>query len=306
MSGRLIISVVIDSYNYAAYIEKAIDSVLAQTIPHDWLEIIVVDDGSQDETARLVKAYGDLVIYHRKENGGQGSAFNRGVSLAQGEYIAFLDADDYFYPTKLAQVLKVFDSDRTVGIVFNRYDMVDEHMQKLCVQTPNLLLAGNLKSRVLMGYISGAPSSGICIRKEIVEKITIPEAPFRISADYFYLSIVPLITNVGVVETPEHAYRIHTNNLYSRKESDENKTMHMMQNAVIFAVAEKMGFSFFKGMHDLNYSPEAKTVYGRISILMKGLVWLLNHDGERRLRIRSLVKLMARFILPGQLYRRFQ
>ncbi len=301
-----IISIIIDTYNYGAYIENAINSALSQTLLEDLREIIVIDDGSIDDTSERVAAFGNKIVYHRKENGGQASAFNVGISFARGDYIAFLDADDYFYPTKLSKVLAIFKRDENIGIVFNKFDMVDEGGKVINRNMPKQLISGNIKHRVLMGYPSGSPSSGISIKKEIAQKISVPEAPFRISADYFYLNIIPLITEVGVIETSEHAYRIHNSNLYMKKADTERAKMHINQDSVILDVAEKRGLSFFKGLHDLNYSPKAKTIHGRIGIFIEGVVWLLNAEGELRLRGRSLVKLMARFILPGQIYSRFQ
>ena len=89
-------TVLIDSFNYGHFIEEAVDSVLAQDFPADQIEIIVVDDGSTDNTAERLKKYQDRIRYFYKTNGGQASAFNLGLSHAQGEFVALLDADDYF------------------------------------------------------------------------------------------------------------------------------------------------------------------------------------------------------------------
>jgi glycosyltransferase involved in cell wall biosynthesis len=95
----LTVSVVIPAYNAAAYLRDALDSALAQTRPPD--EIIVVDDGSTDDTAEMVARYGDRIRYIRQINRGVAAARNRGISEARGHWIAFLDADDLWYPPKL-------------------------------------------------------------------------------------------------------------------------------------------------------------------------------------------------------------
>lgn len=95
------VSVIIPTYNRSKLLANAIDSVLDQTF--DDLEIIVVDDGSTDETSEVVKGYGDKVNYKYLENKGMGGSYarNRGIEAASGEYIAFLDSDDFWLPEKL-------------------------------------------------------------------------------------------------------------------------------------------------------------------------------------------------------------
>jgi glycosyltransferase involved in cell wall biosynthesis len=96
------IAVVIPTYNRAGYLQTAIDSALAQTRLPD--EIVVVDDGSTDDTAAAVARYGGRVRYVRKDNGGEASARNRGVTEAASTWIAFLDSDDAWEPTALSQL----------------------------------------------------------------------------------------------------------------------------------------------------------------------------------------------------------
>ncbi len=93
------VSVVIPAYNVEKYIGRAIDSVLAQTRRPD--EIIVVDDGSTDNTADVIKSYGSKVCFIRQENAGASVARNTGIEAATGQWIAFLDADDEWLPLKL-------------------------------------------------------------------------------------------------------------------------------------------------------------------------------------------------------------
>jgi glycosyltransferase involved in cell wall biosynthesis len=92
-------SVIIAAYNSGATLSKAIDSVLAQS--YAAYEIIVVDDGSTDDTSAVVSHYGDKIRYHFQKNSGVSSARNQGVELAQGDWLTFLDADDWYYPQRL-------------------------------------------------------------------------------------------------------------------------------------------------------------------------------------------------------------
>lgn len=98
------ISVIITTYNRIHTIERAIDSVLAQTLSPD--EIILVDDGSQDETNQLIQTKYPQVKYIRQENKGVSNARNKGLSQSSGEWIAFLDSDDEWLPSKLKIQIK--------------------------------------------------------------------------------------------------------------------------------------------------------------------------------------------------------
>ena len=102
------VSVIVPLFNKAPYIERALSSVAAQTYRD--FELIVVDDGSTDEGPRIVEAFNDLPIHLiRQENAGPGAARNRGLELAQGELVAFLDADDEWLPNYLSENVRLLD-----------------------------------------------------------------------------------------------------------------------------------------------------------------------------------------------------
>lgn len=121
------ISVVIPSYNYARYVTEAVESALKQTLPP--LEVIVVDDGSMDNTQEVMKTYAGNphVRYIRQENRGLSGARNTGIRHASGCYIALLDADDRWKPDKLERQLAKFASDDGVGLVFCGKEHFNEH-----------------------------------------------------------------------------------------------------------------------------------------------------------------------------------
>lgn len=104
------VSVVIPAYNAAWCVRRALDSVLAQEYRD--FEVIVVDDGSQDDTAAILATYGAALRVVRKPNGGLSSARNAGIAAAHGEYVAFLDADDWWLPGKLSRQVALMDSRR--------------------------------------------------------------------------------------------------------------------------------------------------------------------------------------------------
>src|SRR3974390_557287 len=110
------ITVVITSYNYGRFIGESIESVLSQDYPAERREIVVVDDGSTDDTADRVRQYGSKVRYFQKPNGGQASALNLGFAEARGEIISLLDADDLFLPGKLTRVAGAFQKNPALGM----------------------------------------------------------------------------------------------------------------------------------------------------------------------------------------------
>ncbi|HEU4837332.1 MAG TPA: glycosyltransferase family A protein [Pyrinomonadaceae bacterium] len=112
-----LVSVIIPVYNYERYLAEAIESVLNQT--HRQLEVIVVDDGSTDRSGEVAKSFADRgVQYCRQVHAGIGPTRNKGVELARGEFLAFLDADDRWPLEKIERQLNAFESDQTLEMVF--------------------------------------------------------------------------------------------------------------------------------------------------------------------------------------------
>ena len=128
------ISVIIPSYNCDRYIAQAIDSALQQQ--NCEYEVIVVDDGSTDRTKEILKPYKNLIRYLRQQNQGVATARNRGIAEAQGELIAFLDADDYFLPDKLAAQAAIFAKRPNLGIVHSGWQRINHQGQKLLEVRP--------------------------------------------------------------------------------------------------------------------------------------------------------------------------
>ena len=125
MIARPVISVIVPVFNGAAFLGDAIRSVLAQN--YHPLEIIVVDDGSTDNTAEAATSFGQDITYHFQENAGPPAARNQGLSMAGGDVIAFLDADDLFVPDKFAQQLARFNRTPELDVVIGRqvYESLD-------------------------------------------------------------------------------------------------------------------------------------------------------------------------------------
>ncbi len=124
------VSVVISCYNYGHYVGSCLKSVLSQTFQD--FEIIVVDDGSIDDTCEVVQSFLDdpRITYLKQSNKGQASAKNRGIREAQGKLVAFLDADDLWEPDKLEKQVACFE-DEAVGVVYTRAIYIDSQGKDL-------------------------------------------------------------------------------------------------------------------------------------------------------------------------------
>lgn len=119
MKEAPLVSVIIPVYNYDRYLGEAIESVLSQT--HQQLEVIVVDDGSTDQSGEVARSFADRgVRYCLQVHAGIGPTRNKGVELAQGDFLAFLDADDRWPLEKLERQLRAFESDPALEMVFGQ------------------------------------------------------------------------------------------------------------------------------------------------------------------------------------------
>ncbi len=114
-----LITCVVPVFNGERYLAETIDSILAQT--HQPLEILVIDDGSTDATPTVVAGFGSRVQYVRQENVGEAAARTRGLSMAQTEFVAFIDADDLWHPEKLARQMQRLQERAKIDLCFTRF-----------------------------------------------------------------------------------------------------------------------------------------------------------------------------------------
>ena len=157
------VSVIIPTYNRAEYLPAAIESVLAQSFCD--VEIIVVDDGSTDATRSVLQPWVDTgqIRYYRQENRGVSAARNRGIALAQGEYIAFLDSDDLFAPDKLEKQAAHLDADIEIGLVHGSFRRVDMD-GNLLAERDTSRFSGNVYPEMLLDWSVLIPPSCVMLR----------------------------------------------------------------------------------------------------------------------------------------------
>ncbi|MFZ5366042.1 MAG: glycosyltransferase family 2 protein [Patescibacteria group bacterium] len=150
------ISVVTPSFNQAKFIKRTIDSVLSQKYPD--LEYIVMDGGSNDGTVEILKKYDNKIIWRSEKDKGQGDAINKGLKLAKGEILAYLNSDDTLEPGALKLVADFFVKNPKVMWVFGKCRIIDENdreVRKAITTYKNFWLKRyNYKTLLILDYIS--------------------------------------------------------------------------------------------------------------------------------------------------------
>jgi len=204
----------IDTYNYGHFVEEAVSSVLAQDFPAEEREILVVDDGSTDETPERLRKFRDAIRYLRKPNGGQASAFNFGFEHASGEVITLLDADDVWLPGKLGRLFEAFDRNPYVGMVYHRawnWNSANEISEDRVFAAVSGRVPEN-RSTLLQYAMVG--TSCLAFRRSVLrELLPIPEV-LRSQADAYLTALVIFLAPVLAVPEYLGKYRLHGTNLF--------------------------------------------------------------------------------------------
>jgi glycosyltransferase involved in cell wall biosynthesis len=154
------LSTIVPARDAEPYLGEAIESILGQTRPPD--QVIVVDDGSVDRTAEVAAGFSPGVKVLRREAGGVGAAVNSGIELANGELIAFLDADDIWLPRKLERQCSVLESDPAIDMVFG-------HVEQFI--SPDLSAEERAELRAPVGSFPGKLKGTMLVRREALERV---------------------------------------------------------------------------------------------------------------------------------------
>ena len=218
LMSRPLTSILINNYNYARFLDEAIDSALSQNYPRK--EIIVVDDGSTDNSREIISRYGDRIIPIFKENGGQASAFNAGVARCQGDILCFLDSDDFFHPDKLERVAAAFYRHGTNSrpLLVHHFLAIKSHADNdlhgdvfgRTHDSPMNLYAFAKRYRFLWNEIG--PTTSMSINRRLADRLFPISERARISADAFIACGASLVGEAYLLKEILGGYRIHGNN----------------------------------------------------------------------------------------------
>lgn len=227
MQHSILVSVIIPTYNYAHFISEAIESVLQSNFPQSEIEIIVIDDGSTDDTFNKIKIYKDKVKYHFQTNQGKAEATRAGIGNAKGKYVFNLDADDLFLPDKIQNVVKIFESDNEICHVAHpavcwNIDINTREIEKISKD----ILEHKIWGKDLLSYfytrrILFGGGSTFAARSDVLKDLNIPKAVDMWIDEYLVL----MILNQGYsyfINQPLSVWRIHGKNFSNSPPSPQS------------------------------------------------------------------------------------
>lgn len=215
------LSIIIPVYNVEKYLQRCVESVANQDIPQTDYEVILVNDGSTDSSAEICSALAgkyDNIKLVNKENGGSSSARNMGLDHAKGDYITFVDSDDYLLPDKLAAVLSVAENNKLDLCIFNFKVMSHDGSS---VNTDNPLKKGkiyNCEEASIQGYQVGSACDKLYLRK-MLESNNIRFRTDIIFGEDSYFSFQVLLKSGRIMNTDVCAYVYTANPLSVTKDT---------------------------------------------------------------------------------------
>ncbi|MGD1875415.1 MAG: glycosyltransferase family 2 protein [Mastigocoleus sp.] len=247
MNSNLLVSIIINNYNYDRFLAEAIDSALNQTYPH--IEVIVVDDGSTDNSRQIIAKYSDRIMPILQSNGKQAAAFNSGFARSQGDIIIFLDSDDYLLPEAVEEIVTVWKPN--LSKVHYRLNVVDGLGKSLGYSSPqgsSPLSEGQVWKILLEkgGYIS-TPTSGNALNRQVLNKLFPIPNEYKLTADDYLSFQIPFYGEVGAIEKPLGVYRVHDSNQWALATVSGDRfqrfVRHDLQNfALLSSKAEEFGY----------------------------------------------------------------
>jgi glycosyltransferase involved in cell wall biosynthesis len=249
-------SIVIDNYNYGRYLRQCIDSALAQTVA---TQVIVVDDASTDDSAEIVRSYGDDVVFIPfPVNRGQAAALNAGFAAATGDVVFLLDSDDWIVPSRVQRVLYEFAADRSTQAVRHDMSVVDVDGRLLSDRLYGFPITSSPARDVLR--FGRTPGSGGCMgfRKSFLRDLgPIPEHCFRIGADYYLVVAAAISGELKTISESLYVRRSHSKQITSRFGTERS----LVQDLLAISYCEAMG------------AAEVAKLLGGPHAIASGLTW---------------------------------
>lgn len=225
-----LVSVIIPAYNAELYIKEALESVLGQT--YQEFEIIVIDDGSTDNQKEIISTLmekDDRIKYFYQENSGVSIARNHGILLSKGDYLAFLDADDVWYPNNLELKVEKFESGK-FGLVHSSANIIDERSN---ITGQSIIgKEGSLLEDMLMWKETCIPGpSSVLVKKEVIEEIGDFDTNLSTAADQDFFFRVASKYSIGRVEGITWNYRLHESNMHKYIKQMEQDVLYVYNKA---------------------------------------------------------------------------
>lgn len=287
------VSVIIPTYNCAAYLGRAIDSILSQTF--DDYEIVIVDDGSTDDTTHVLDRYTSRVRYHHQSNQGLSAARNAALALAMGDLIAYLDADDVWAPQKLERQVAYLDANRECGIVHSDFAIIDEDDRILHhsynAEKARPVPAGYCVLDLLRRCHIQVPT--VVERRECLLRVGMFDGRLRVAQDYFHwMALAMAGYSVGYIPESLAMYRRRKGSLYGNQKA-------LLEDMVL-------GFDTLLSDKTLGrrFGAEARRIaQERLYESRRDLAYLERINGERRASRKRILRMILESPTRIELYR---
>lgn len=219
MPPDTLVSILINSYNYGRFLRTCIDSTLAQT--YRPVEVVVVDDGSTDDSVEIIRSYGSAITALCKANGGQASAFNAGFAAARGEILCLLDADDFFLPEKVECIVELISRHDAAEWCFHELQLVDASGGSVGATVPDQgTTLHDHRATLSRGRLKYSPSatSALSFRRDLLARILPMPESHGVTVSDNYIKAAALSLSPGVSTGRLLACRrIHGGNLYTSR-----------------------------------------------------------------------------------------
>ncbi|WP_034179712.1 MULTISPECIES: glycosyltransferase family 2 protein [Burkholderia] len=203
------LTIAICNYNHGAYLRAAIDSALAQTA--DGIRVLVIDDGSTDDSRDIIRSYGERIAAVFQENRGQVAAYNRALEHVATRYVILLDADDLLYPDAAARVLAAFAAGDFVKVHF-RLDVITREGAATGVTVPQSGVDTDCGRLLRAGWLyPSPPASGNAYLSDALRRIfPVPVTADNLhGADFYAIYGIALLGAVHMIDAPLGGYRVH-------------------------------------------------------------------------------------------------
>jgi len=222
-TSAVLVSIIVNNYNYGSYLTEAIGSALRQT--YRPVEVIVVDDGSTDNSAEVIRSFRDRIVPVFKDNGGQASALNEGFAHCHGQVVIFLDADDVLLPSAAGRSAEIFAAQPNTAKVQYRMTVIDEQGRESGIRGAAHipLQSGDLRRQeVSFPFdLPWAAMSANAFSAAVLRQIfPIPAERYgKAGADWYLAHVASLFGEVRAIDDVCALYRIHGANQYARAEA---------------------------------------------------------------------------------------
>ena len=238
INNNIKVSVIIPCYNAFSFLPFTIESVFKQTYKN--FELIVIDDGSTDESLKYLESLTDKIVLIKQKNKERASARNAGIIASKGEYIAFLDADDLWLETKLEGQVNILDNNENIDCVYSSCGRVDENnfiLPSAKRQTKGY--SGDIYHKLILRNFIPSPTP--LIRKKIIEKVCINkneyfETQYKFYEDWAFWLKISCIAKFYFIPKILALYRIHPKQSISNTNISiiANSTFQILNNSFKF------------------------------------------------------------------------